>query len=81
MIDSLIHKVLAEIDAEIARLEKAKALLSPGAPTKRGPGRPKGTATEASPKKKTGRKLSAETIKKMREAQSRRWAAQKKAAK
>ncbi len=38
------HRLIHEIDSEISRLQQARALLT-GEPTKRGPGRPKTTAT------------------------------------
>jgi hypothetical protein len=50
-----ITVILAEIDAEISRLEQAKQLLSPTT-AKRGPGRPKGSAVAA---RKTRKPMSA----------------------
>jgi hypothetical protein len=58
-----IDKILASIDAEIAQLEHARALLS-GDGTKK-------AATPAAPKK---RKMSAAARKKIAEAQRKRWA-------
>lgn len=66
--------ILAQIDAEIARLTQVRSLLATagniGTPTavkgKRGPGRPR--------KKRT---LSAEARKRIADAQRKRWAAQK----
>jgi hypothetical protein len=68
--------ILALIDAEIAQLQSARALIAGDgtAPTKRGPGRPKGTG-----KKK--RNLSPEGRARIVAAVKARWAAQKKAAK
>jgi hypothetical protein len=58
-----IDKILASIDAEIAQLEHARALLS-GDGTKK-------AATPAAPRK---RKMSAAARKKIAEAQRKRWA-------
>lgn len=68
--------IVALIDAEIAQLQAARALIANAGTTsvKRGPGRPKGTG-----KKK--RNLSPEGRARIAEAVRRRWAAQKKAAK
>ena len=80
-----IENVLAQIDAEIANLERAKVILTGAglAATKRLPGRPPMSAQDkvapAIPKKK--RKLSPEGRARIAEAARRRWAAQKKAAK
>ncbi|SEF43534.1 hypothetical protein SAMN05421819_0008 [Bryocella elongata] len=78
-----VKNLLAEIDAEIARLQSARAslvALSGTATPKRG--RPKGSMTlvaKAIPEQKP-RKMSAEGRKRIAEAQKRRWAAAKKAA-
>ena len=76
-----IVDILEELDAEIARLQQAKALLSNGkhtgivGPATAGsPGGSKGAAR----KKRT---LSPEARQKIAEGQRKRWAAQKKAAK
>jgi hypothetical protein len=74
-----LEGILSEIDAEIARLQQARQLLS-GTPVKRGPGRPrilKGTVKPA-PKKKRGR-MSAEGRARIAAAQKARWAKVKKA--
>jgi hypothetical protein len=65
--------ILALIDAEIATLQQARALIV-GTEIRRRPGRPKGTG-----KKK--RNLSPEGRARIAEAVKKRWAAQKKAAK
>jgi hypothetical protein len=69
---------ITEIDAQIAKLEKAKAvLLSLGtAPVTRKPGRPKGTGIKTATSKRT---LSAEARANIATAQKKRWAAVKKA--
>ena len=61
---TMIKSILSEIDAEIARLMQAKALLSPAGTTaiKRKPGRPSKTATIEVPvpqKPKKHKKMSA----------------------
>jgi hypothetical protein len=63
-----IDKILAEIDAEIAQLKQARALLSRDETKK--------TATPAAPKK---RKMSAAARKRIGDAQRKRWAKQKAA--
>ena len=61
-----IDKILASIDVEIAKLSKARALLSSDGT--------KNSATPATPKK---RKMSAAARKRIGDAQSKRWAKQK----
>jgi len=73
---SLDHLLFA-IDAEITRLQQARALL---AGTSRGSRDGKPPAPSA-PKRRGRRKLSAEARKRIAEAQRKRWAAQKAAAK
>jgi hypothetical protein len=71
--------IIAELDAEIGRLEQAKALLSGATSTvvaKRGPGRPKAT-----PVGKKKRNLSPEGRARIAAAVKARWAKQKKASK
>ncbi|MGA1984560.1 MAG: hypothetical protein ABSG84_19110 [Acidobacteriaceae bacterium] len=76
-----IEKIVAEIDAEITRLEQAKQLLSDVSDDKRRPGRPrKGAAASAAPVKKR-RKMSAAARAKIAAAQKARWAKTKKAGK
>jgi hypothetical protein len=86
----VISDLLATIDSEIAKLQRARALLSGGAAPagRRKPGRPKKTeaavtkavarAAEKPAKKK--RKLSAETRKRIADAARKRWAVQRAAA-
>jgi hypothetical protein len=78
-----IPEILAEIDAEIARLKGIRSLLSGGSsPTTaiRGRGRPKGSANAAT-KKAAKSTLSPEARARIAAAQKKRWANQKKAAK
>jgi hypothetical protein len=69
-----IETILAEIDAEIARLTQVRSLLA-GSRTIRS----SGTRSKTSPATKTRRKrvLSAEARKRIADAQRKRWAAQK----
>lgn len=74
----MLEKIIAEIDAEINRLETVKTLLKSSlAPQKRGQGRPAQTtsltSSAAGPKR---RKMSRAAREKIRQAQLRRWAAQ-----
>jgi hypothetical protein len=75
------ENVILQIDAEIATLQNARAVLSSSGSsiTKKGPGRPKTTqvAPGVNPTKK--RVLSAEARKRIADAQKKRWAAQKRA--
>lgn len=78
----MVKDILAAIDAEIASLEKAKALLSgSGTVAVKGKrGRPRKDASIVAPKvQKKGkrRKLSAEARERIRQAQIKRWAKRK----
>jgi hypothetical protein len=79
-------RIIAEIDAQISKLQQARALLT-GTTTKRtGPGRPKGSkntaqaAAPAAPATKTSRKrkLSPEGRKRIADAMKKRWAERRK---
>jgi len=61
-----LDKILASIDAEIAQLKQARALLSGD-----------GTKTADKPAAPKKRKMSAASRKKIADAQRRRWAKQK----
>lgn len=76
--------IIEQIDAEISRLEQAKALLN-GATvtaTKRSPGRPKSVVAarilSVTPAKPVKRVMSAEGKARIAEAQKARWAAKRK---
>lgn len=81
-----VSRILAEIDAQIAKLQQARALLAGSgnaAPAKKAVGRPR-KSVEA-PAKATGgsrkkRNLSPEARKRIADAQKRRWAERKKSA-
>jgi len=79
---TMVKDILAKIDAEIARLEQAKALLSASGAVsaRRKPGRPAKVATLVTPKVQKTRKrgkMSAEGRERVRQAQFKRWAALK----
>jgi hypothetical protein len=77
-----VTRILAEIDAQVAKLLQARALLAgsgPAAPVaKKAVGRPRKIV--AAPTKKTvKRSLSPEARKRIADAQKRRWADRRKA--
>jgi hypothetical protein len=78
-----LSRIISEIDAEIARLQQARSLLTAGSqiPARRGR-KPKAltaaTATAAPKAKRRKRKLSAEGRQRIREAMKRRWAEHRK---
>jgi hypothetical protein len=79
---TMVKDILDAIDNEIACLEQAKALLgaSGAVVAKRKPGRPATVATAIAlkvQKAKKRRKMSAEARERIRQAQVKRWAAQK----
>jgi hypothetical protein len=73
-----VERIVAVLNAEIARLEQAKKLLSSGANLASG-SLAKGYRPNGRARKK--RVLSPESRQRIAEAQRRRWAAQKKAVK
>jgi len=82
----MVKDILAAIDAEIACLEQAKALLSASGAVsiKRKPGHPAKAVSVVAPKVKKARKrrkMSAEGRERIRQAQIKRWAALKSASK
>lgn len=79
-----VDRIIAEIDAQISKLQQARELLSgTTAKISKGPGRPKGSknakvaAKTAAPRK---RRLSPEGRKRIAEAMKRRWAERRKLA-
>ena len=82
-----VSRIIAEIDAQISKLQQARALLSGTTSTTRrtGPGRPKGSKNVADPTAaKTStpqRKLSPEGRKRIADAMKKRWAERRKNAK
>lgn len=80
-----VTRIIAEIDAQISKLQQARHLLADVDTVKRaGPGRPKGSKNAVSataaevPQRK--RKLTPEGRKRIAEAMKRRWAERKKTA-
>lgn len=82
-----VTRILAEIDAQIAKLQQARTLLAgssaPGPVVKKAVGRPRKTAAPAvKAVAATGakRNLSPEARKRIADAQKRRWAERRKTA-
>jgi hypothetical protein len=80
-----VTQIIAEIDAQIAKLQQARQLLSgsPAVKATKGPGRPKGSknAKVAAPAPTVRkRKLSPEGRKRIAEAMKKRWAERRKVA-
>jgi hypothetical protein len=81
-----VSKIVAEIDAKIASLQQARAVLvglnlTEGAPAAKRRGRPKGSknsTTVVKTAKKKNRNLSPEGRKAIADAMKRRWAERKK---
>ena len=78
----MVKDILAAVDAKIATLEQAKALLraSGSIVAKRKPGRPAKAASVVVPKVQKARKrrkMSVEARERIRQAQIKRWAALK----
>jgi hypothetical protein len=78
-----LDAILSAIDAEISKLQQARAMLAdveatPIVAVKRGPGRPRKTAAAVPPKAKKKRVLSDDARAKIAAAQKKRWAAAKK---
>lgn len=72
-----VSRIIAEIDAQIQKLQQARELLSglSNVGSSKGPGRPKGSKNAGGKK----RKLSPEGRKRIQEAMKRRWAERRKA--
>ena len=71
------HEIITTLDAEIARLQQVRVLLASSSVSKRR-GRPPASAVPFKPVKK--RTMSAAGRKRIADAQRKRWAAQKAAA-
>lgn len=71
-----VSRIIAEIDAQIEKLQQARALLASTGVAKAGPGRPK--SKTANPTKR--RRLSPEGRKRIADAMKRRWAERRKQA-
>jgi hypothetical protein len=76
-----VGRIISEIDAQISKLQQARALLAGTVTpaTRTGPGRPKGSKkaapASAAPRK---RKLSPEGRKRIADAMKKRWAERRK---
>ncbi len=77
-----VSTIIAEIDAQISKLQQARELLSGAINGHKGPGRPKGSknAKVAVAPKSAKRRLSPEGRKRIADAMKRRWAERRKAA-
>jgi hypothetical protein len=79
-----VSQIIAEIDAQISKLQQARELLSSSLTVvRKGPGRPKGSknaAPAAAAPAKRQRRLSPEGRKRIAEAMKRRWAERRKQA-
>lgn len=76
-----VNRILAEIDDQIEKLQKARAaLVGIEDPPARGRGRPRGSSTSSPTPEKTAtkRQLSPEGRKRIADAMKRRWAERKK---
>ena len=76
-----IDSIIAQIDAEIARLTQARSLLANRGPVAVAAVVPKTTKASAKPRKRKKRVLSPEARKRIADAQRKRWAAHKAKAK
>ena len=77
-----VNRIIAEIDAQISKLQQARALLA-GTTTSAigaGRGRPKGSKNARVAKTPRKRKLSPEGRKRIAEAMKKRWAERRKQA-
>ena len=77
-----VGRIIAELDAQISKLQQARALLAgAAAPVARtGPGRPKGSKNSPAPQqlRQRKRKLSPEGRKRIADAMKKRWAERRK---
>ena len=76
-----VSRIIAEIDAQISKLQQARELLAgTTVSTAKGPGRPKGSKNAKATGSPVKRKLSPEGRKRIADAMKRRWAERRKAA-
>ena len=72
-----VSRIIAEIDAQISKLQQARALLAgTDGSGRRGPGRPKGSKKVGG--KSSKRRLTPEGRKRIADAMKRRWAERRK---
>ncbi len=70
-----VTRIIAELDAQISKLQQARALLAGVPIAKAGPGRPKGSKNNTA---KSKRNISPEGRKRIAEAMKKRWADRRK---
>ncbi len=78
-----VSRIIAEIDAQISKLQQARELLSGTVKAHKGPGRPKGSKnakTSSRQHRPRKRRLSPEGRKRIADAMKRRWAERRKQA-
>lgn len=73
-----VSRIIAEIDAQIVKLQQARSLLAGTQVQRTGPGRPKGSKNTT--RVTTKRKLSPEGRKRIADAMKKRWAERRKQA-
>ena len=73
-----VNRIIAEIDAQISKLQQARALLAGTTTGHTGRGRPKGSKNGATTKTPRKRKLSPEGRKRIADAMKKRWAERRK---
>lgn len=74
-----VSRIIAEIDAQILKLQQARALLADASqPSRAGRGRPKGSTNVSKPAAGRKRKLTPEGRKRIAEAMKKRWAERRK---
>jgi hypothetical protein len=74
-----VSRIIAEIDAQILKLQQARALLADASqPARSGRGRPKGSTNGSKPTGKRKRKLTPEGRKRIADAMKKRWAERRK---
>lgn len=74
-----VTRIIAEIDAQIVKLQQARALLADASqPARSGRGRPKGSKNGPAVSSKKKRKLTPEGRKRIADAMKKRWAERRK---
>lgn len=74
-----VSRIIAEIDAQILKLQQARALLADATqPARTGRGRPKGSTNVSTVAGKRKRKLTPEGRKRIADAMKKRWAERRK---
>lgn len=76
-----VDRIIAEIDAQIIKLQKARALLTEGLQPERAAsrrGRPKGSANTTKAGGRNKRKMTPEGRKRIADAMKKRWAERRK---